>query len=65
MTLRIYLDTAPIIYLVEKTDGLGAQVERRLAVPEAIIVSSDLARLECRVKPIRESDDALLGAAMG
>jgi predicted nucleic acid-binding protein len=57
---RIYLDSAPVIYLVEQTvtyvDRVSVQIQ-----PDDWIVVSQLTRLECRVLPIRLGDHARLG----
>ena len=62
MTMRIYLDSAPVIYLVEGVLPYVADLETRLSVPGTVQVCSDLTRLECRVKPIRDRQDMLLAA---
>ena len=63
--MRLYLDTAPIIYLVERVVPYVTAVEARLTSvansdDEVILVISDLSRLECRVKPLRDADADLL-----
>ena len=58
--VRYYLDTAPVIYLVEQIEGSGAAVDVRLSTPGTSGVASDLTRMECRVKPLRDGDIALL-----
>ena len=58
--MRIYLDASPIIYLVEKVAPFMAKVLARLAGPGVVILSSDLARLEALVKPLRNRDTALV-----
>jgi predicted nucleic acid-binding protein len=60
--MRVYLDAAPVIYLVEQVEPYASELEARLGVPGTIQVCSDLTRLECRVKPIRDGEDALLSA---
>jgi predicted nucleic acid-binding protein len=68
---RLYLDSAPVIYLVEQVAPFASIVGARLIpgapdengadeAEELILVTSDLTRLECRVKPLRESDTELL-----
>jgi len=59
LALVIYLDTAPLIYLVEHVPRFGDLVAQRLPSTDVIVVS-DLSRLECRVKPMREGDTDLL-----
>ena len=60
--MRICLDSAPIIYLVEGVAPLVSALEARLVVPATVQVCSELARLECRVKPIRDEERSLLDA---
>jgi predicted nucleic acid-binding protein len=59
---RVYLDTAPLIYLVENVAPYNSTLVTRLSVPDTIQVCSELTRLECRVKPIRDKEVALLAA---
>lgn len=60
----LYLDTCCIIYLIEASSPFNASVSQRLrqhsAIPNAALISSRLARLECRTKPLRNADHALL-----
>lgn len=56
---RIYLDSAPVIYLVEKTAPYETQVSA-LILPDDWVVVSQLTRMECRVLPIRMGDQARL-----
>ena len=56
---RIYLDSAPVIYLVEKTAPYEAQVSAQIQ-PDDWVVVSQLTRMECRVLPIRMGDPARL-----
>lgn len=58
--MRIYLDSAPVIYVVEEHAPYYEYVEARLSNPEDVLVASELTRLECRVKPVRESGYALI-----
>ncbi len=60
--MRIYLDTAPVIYLVEKIEPYYSRARSRLDEPNVVQVVSELTRLESRVKPIRDSDVQLLRA---
>jgi uncharacterized protein len=60
--VRVYLDSSPIIYLVEGIAPYAATLEARLARLQATLVCSELSRLECRVRPIRDKEDALLAA---
>jgi len=58
--MRIYLDTAPIIYTVEQVPLYAAAVDARLSIHGIVLVASDLTRMECRVKPLRDGNFALL-----
>ena len=60
--MRIYLDSAPIIYLVEQVAPYASALETQLSSPDAIQVCSELSPMECRVKPIRDGEAALLAA---
>lgn len=58
-----YVDACCIIYLVEGTAAWRTAVEARLrTLPSATgLVTSRVSRLECRSKPMRDGDAALLG----
>jgi uncharacterized protein len=58
--VRVYLDTTPVISLVEEVPNYAELVDRRVSVADVIQVASDLTRMECRVKPLREGNTALL-----
>lgn len=58
--MRLYLDAPPVIYYVQNTERFAEKVWGRLAQDDVQLVASDLTRLECRVKPIREGSTALL-----
>ena len=58
--MRVYLDSPPVIYSVEQVPPFADLVDLRLAAPGVIQVDSELTRMECRVMPIRQGDDALL-----
>jgi predicted nucleic acid-binding protein len=61
--MRLYLDTAPIIYLVEGSPALRETMIARLTGTRAgtdLVVVSHLSRLECRVKPLRENNRPML-----
>ena len=55
-----YLDTAPVIYLVENVAPWEAAVRAFLALDELRPRVSVLTRMECRVQPLREGNIALL-----
>ena len=55
----IYWDSVITIYLLDHTGGCQARARTRLTALEKAgdtIAVSDLSRLECRVKPIRNGD---------
>jgi predicted nucleic acid-binding protein len=58
----IYLDSCCFIYLVEGEPVWRTVVEQRLRdlEPSSRLVTSQLARLECRTKPTRDGNRALL-----
>ena len=51
-----YLDSAPIIYLVEKAMPFYERASERLRKPEILLATSMLSCLETRVKPLREKN---------
>lgn len=60
--MRIYLDSCIVIYAVEGEPEVVRTVRRHIsdAGPDARICVSELTRLECLVRPLREQDsDAL------
>lgn len=61
---RIALDASTLIYFVEGSDALRERIARRLDAvrvdPAGQVVASRLARLECRVKPLRDNNPILL-----
>jgi predicted nucleic acid-binding protein len=58
--VRIYLDSAAVIYAVEQVKPYAELVDSRLSADDVVIVTSDLTRLECRVKPLRDENAAAL-----
>lgn len=58
--MRVYLDTAPIIYIVEAVEPFATLVLKHLSAQDVAPTSSELSRLECRVKPLRDGDQDLL-----
>lgn len=54
--MRIYLDTAIVIYLIEWVAFYATAVDARLKAPGIVRVASDLTRMECRAKPLRDGD---------
>lgn len=60
MTVRLYLDTSPIIFVVERVEPHCATVAARISQPDLALVTCELAWLETRVKPLKNNDAALL-----
>ena len=58
--MRLYLDAAPVIYAVEQVTPFFPVVDARLSAAGTVRVASDLTRMECRVKPVREGKADLL-----
>jgi predicted nucleic acid-binding protein len=58
----VYLDACCFIYLVEGQPQWRTAIDSRLRGlgPDARVVTSQLSRLECRTKPVREGDQGLL-----
>jgi predicted nucleic acid-binding protein len=61
---KVYLDTCIAIYVLERHHVHGRALQQRLidpsGAPAVQIVTSELVRLECRLKPMREGNHALL-----
>ena len=61
---QIAFDSSALIYLVEGSTALRERIARRLdavlADPGGRLVASRLARMECRVKPLRDGNAAVL-----
>ena len=60
--MRIYLDSAPVIYAIQSVEPFFPSVSQWIGRPDAVLVVSDLTRLECRVLPIRDGNSLLLEA---
>jgi uncharacterized protein len=58
--MRYYLDTAPIIYAVETSPLFASRVDDILNRPGLVLITTEMARLECRVKPMRDGNLTLL-----
>jgi uncharacterized protein len=58
--MKYYLDSAIIIYIVEDIQPYVTAIEVKLAASGLILVTSELARLECRVQPVRAAATVLL-----
>jgi len=57
---RVYLDTSSIVYLVEAENPLYETARRRVnaykTASDTVFITSQIARLECRTKPMRDGD---------
>ena len=61
--MLIYLDSVIVVYLLDNTGSFNTRATTRLAALVAAgdrIAVSDLTRLECRVKPIKDGNPAKL-----
>ena len=58
--MRIYLDSAPVIYVVEQHAPYAEYLDTRLSILEDTLVASELTRLECRILPLREGNHRVL-----
>jgi predicted nucleic acid-binding protein len=54
--VRLYFDTTNTIYHVEQVSPYAASIHSRLAIPGTRVAMSDLTRMECLVKPLRNGD---------
>lgn len=63
--LRVYPDSCALIYLVEQHPQWGVAVEKLMCPAHGVwpfLIFSELTRLECRVKPMRDGNAKLLAA---
>lgn len=58
--MNIYLDTMILIYVVEDVETYSEKFTSKYYAKEYIFVTSELTRLECRVKPIKQNSQELL-----
>jgi uncharacterized protein len=62
--VRLYLDANAIIYAIEGAppfrDAVVARITQVEGVAGAALLTSRLSRLECRIKPMRQGDVAVL-----
>ena len=58
--MRLYLDSSPIVYLVEQQSPYAAKVLARIGLPGVILASSDLALMEALVVPLRQNNAQLV-----
>lgn len=63
--MRAYPDACALIYLVEQHPTWGSAVEQLIRPANGawpVLIFSELTRLECRVKPIKDGNAPLLAA---
>jgi len=58
----IYLDSCIAIYLVEQRDPYLSQIDSALAATRLPLCSSELVKMECLVRPIRDNNMTLITA---
>jgi len=61
--LNIYLDSNIVIYFIENPSDWGAKAAGRILDIQSrgeMIFVSDLTRMECRIRPLRDSNTQLL-----
>lgn len=57
----LYWDTCVLIYRLQGVEPWNRRIDAALAaIPEPRLVISELSRMECRIKPLREDDGATL-----
>ena len=54
--MRIYLDSAPVIYDVEGNASYADKVKARVRAADVQPIASAMTWFECRIKPLRERD---------
>ncbi len=60
--MRTMLDASAIIYLIESVEPFVTTIRQFLKTNDTLQICSDLSRLECRVKPLREGQKNVLTA---
>lgn len=62
--MRLYLDACALIYACEGIDAFRIPVQKRIqevaAVAGSVVLTSELSRMECRVKPMKDGNVPLL-----
>jgi len=61
--MRVYPDACVVIYIVERHVELLPRIRAIWKTTRPTLVVSALTRLECRVRPLRESNETLLHRA--
>jgi predicted nucleic acid-binding protein len=63
LTVRVYLDSCVVIYLVEKCEPWWSRIQSLLLPPNGPlpeVVYSDLTRMECRIGPMSRANSVAL-----
>ena len=58
--MRAYLDACVVIYYIENHPDYYFRIETLINEPHTLSVITDMCRLECRIKPLREKNEPLL-----
>jgi uncharacterized protein len=58
--MRLYLDTAPVIYVVQRVSPFFTPALTRMTATGVSLVASDLTRMESRILPMRKRDIVLI-----
>jgi predicted nucleic acid-binding protein len=59
---RLYLDAAPVVYLVQQVPPFATVVEGRITASGVVLVTGELTRMECLIVPLRAGDQMLIDA---
>jgi predicted nucleic acid-binding protein len=58
--MRLYLDSVPVIYLVEQVTPFEAAVRAHVTAAGLVLVAGELTRMECLVMPLRNNNQTLI-----
>jgi predicted nucleic acid-binding protein len=58
--MRIYLDSAPLIYMLERVEPYASRILAFLDRTGQEVICGEITRLECRLRPIRDGDVRIL-----
>jgi hypothetical protein len=63
--MRLYIDACCIIYAIEGLPQFKDPVLKHItqveSLPDGLLITSRLSRLECRIKPLRDQQQNILG----
>ena len=54
--MKTYVDTSPVVYVVEPDPVFGPRVRAKISTPGDALFISDLTCMECRVKPLKDGN---------